>query len=548
VKELLEEFLRHRVTVIRRRTEFLLAEARKRKHTVEGLLIAQAEIDKVIATIRAAASRAAAKDALQAIEVAAELIARALGEVGFRDFQSEKGVAGLYNLSANQAEAIVSMQLGSLANLERESLRGEHAKLLESIIEFLRLLSDEAHIRALVRQEMLELKEKYGNKRRTQISEEESVAMNRDDLVAEEPMVVTLSQRGYVKRTPLSTYQAQNRGGKGITGVKSDEEDDVKHLFVASTHAYLLFFTDRGRVHWQKVYDLPLQSRTSRGRAIVNLLSLKDGEERVTSCLAVREFTDDRFLIMATRNGTVKKTALSAFSRPMKGGIIAIKLDEGDELIDVLSVSGDDDVVLATRNGMSIRFSHHDARPMGRATHGVRGISLSAGDAVAGMVVADPDLTLLTVCEKGYGKRTPFGLPVLSAEEEALEAEAPPEAEDEVPEPPTAEAESGDGAETEEGEEAAGGYTGNQRYRRQRRGGKGLRDIRTTDRNGKVVDIVSVADDDEVIMITARGKIQRVRASDISQIGRNTQGVRIIRLDEGDTLVSLARIPAKIAE
>jgi len=546
IKELLEEFLRHRVTVIRRRTEFQLAEARKRKHTVEGLLIAQSEIDKVIATIRAAASRAAAKDALQAIDVPAELIARALGEVGFKDFQSEKGVAAVYNLSANQAEAIVSMQLGSLANLEREALRGEHAKLLENIIEYLRLLSDEAHIRALVRQEMLELKEKYGSKRRTQISEEEMAEINRDDLIAEEPMVVTLSQRGYVKRTPLSTYQAQNRGGKGITGVKSDEEDDVKHLFVASTHAYLLFFTDRGRVHWQKVYDLPLQSRTSRGRAIVNLLSLKDGEERVTSCLAVREFTDDRFLIMATRNGTVKKTALSAFSRPMKGGIIAIKLDEGDELIDVMSVSGDDDVVLATRNGMSIRFSHHDARPMGRPAHGVRGISLTEGDAVAGMVVADPEMTLLTVCEKGYGKRTPFGPPVLSPEEEALEAEAPPEAEseEEPAESSTDEAEPGEG---EEGGEAAPGYTGNQRYRRQKRGGKGLRDIRTN-RNGKVVDIVSVADDDEVIMITARGKIQRVRASDISQIGRNTQGVRIIRLDEGDSLVSLARIPGKISE
>ncbi len=540
VKGLLEEFLRHRVTVIRRRTEFLLSEARKRKHTVEGLLIAQSEIDKVIATIRGAASRAEAKEALQAIEVPAELVARALGDLGYKDFQSEKGVAEVYHLSANQAEAIVSMQLGSLANLERESLRGEHAKLLESIIEYLRLLSDEANIRSVVRQEMLELKEKYGNKRRTAISEEESVSMNRDDLVAEEPMVVTLSQRGYVKRTPLNTYEAQHRGGKGITGVKSDEEDDVKHLFVASTHAYLLFFTDRGRVHWQKVYDLPLQSRTSRGRAIVNLLQLQDTEERVTSCLAVREFTDDRFLIMATRIGTVKKTALSAFSRPMKGGIIAIKLDEGDELIDVLSVSRDDDVVLATRNGMSIRFSHHDARPMGRPAHGVRGISLSEGDAVAGMVVADPVMTLLTVCEKGYGKRKAFGQAVADeGEEAALEGEVPPESE-----APASEADQPEG---EEGEEAAA-YSGNQRYRRQRRGGKGLRDIRTTDRNGKVVDIVSVADDDEVIMITARGKIQRVRASDISQIGRNTQGVRIIRLDEGDTLVSLARIPAQISE
>jgi DNA gyrase subunit A len=545
VKGLLEEFLRHRVTVIRRRTEFLLAEARKRKHTVEGLLIAQAQIDLVIATIRAAASRAAAKEALQKIEIAAELIARALGETGFRDFQVEKGVAAVYNLSANQTEAIVSMQLGSLANLERESLVGEHSKLLEHIIEYLRLLSDETHIRSLVRQEMIDLKAKYGNKRRTAISEEESVAMNRDDLVAEEPMVVTLSQRGYVKRTPLSTYEAQHRGGKGITGVKSDEEDDVKHLFVASTHAFLLFFTDRGRVHWQKVYDLPLQSRTSRGRAIVNLLSLQDGDERVTSCLAVREFTDDRFLIMATRNGTVKKTALSAFSRPMKGGIIAIKLDEGDELIDVLSVSGEDDVVMATRNGMSIRFSHHDARPMGRPAHGVRGVSLSEGDAVAGMVVADPVMTLLTVCEKGYGKRTPFGPAVADeSEEAALEAEVAPEAEPEEEPAPATEAELPEG---EEGAEAAA-YSGNQRYRRQRRGGKGLRDIRTTDRNGKVVDIVAVADDDEVIMITARGKIQRVRASDISQIGRNTQGVRIIRLDEEDALVSLARIPAQISE
>jgi DNA gyrase subunit A len=403
---------------------------------------------------------------------------------------------------------------------------------------------------------MLELKEKYGSKRRTAFSEDEVADINRDDLIAEEPMVVTLSQRGYVKRTPLSTYQAQNRGGKGITGVKSDEEDDIKHLFVASTHAYLLFFTDRGRVHWQKVYDLPLQSRTSRGWAIVNLLSLKDAEERVTSCLAVREFTDEQFLIMGTKNGTVKKTALSAYSRPMKGGIIAIKLDEGDELIDVRIVSGDDDVVLGTQSGMSIRFSHHDARPMGRATRGVRGISLSAGDAVVGLVVADVQMTLLTVCEHGYGKRTPFGPGIVDeSEEAAIEAaapqgEEPPEGVEEEPVTP-ADAETVAEAPAEEelveGEEGAA-YSGNQRYRRQRRGGKGLRDIRTTERNGKVIDIVAVADDDEVIMITARGKIQRVHASDISQIGRNTQGVRIIRLDEEDTLVSLARIPADVTK
>jgi DNA gyrase subunit A len=549
VKELLQEFVRHRVTVIRRRTEYLLSEARKRKHTVEGLLIAQSEIDRIIATIRNARSRAEARGALQSLDMPAELVARALGEDGFREFQTEKGIADVYQLSANQAEAIVSMQLGSLANLERESLRGEHQKLLESIGEYLRLLSDESNIRAVVRQDMLELKNKYGDKRRTTISDEEAEEVNRDDLITEEPMAVTLSQRGYIKRTPLSVYQAQNRGGKGIAGVKSDEEDDVQHLFVASTHAYLLFFTDRGRVHWQKVYDLPLQSRTSRGRAIVNLLSLKDGEERVTSCLAVREFTDDHFLIMATKSGTVKKTALSAFSRPMKGGIIAIKLDEGDELIDVSVVSGHDDVVLATRNGMSIRFSHNDARQMGRPTRGVRGISLRKDDAVVGMVVADPRMTLLTACENGYGKRTPFGsVAVDEAEDAALQAEEIEPAEEVKAEPPAA-AEPEAAAEPDEAIEgdAAAAYSGNQRYRRQRRGGKGLHDIRTTERNGKVIDIIAVADDDEVIMITARGKIQRVRASDISQIGRNTQGVRIIRLDEGDTLVSLARIPAEIA-
>jgi DNA gyrase subunit A len=552
IQELLQEFLRHRVTVIRRRTEFLLTEARKRKHTVEGLLIAQSEIDKVIATIRSAPSRADAKVALQRIDVPSELVARALGEAGFRDFQAEKGTAENYNLSANQAEAIVSMQLGSLANLERETLRGEHQKLLDNITQYLGLLSDESNIRAVVRQDMLELKQKYGTKRRTAFSEDEVSDINRDDLIAEEPMVVTLSQRGYVKRTPLSTYEAQNRGGKGITGVKSDEEDDIKHLFVASTHAYLLFFTDRGRVHWQKVYDLPLQSRTSRGRAIVNLLSLKDAEERVTSCLAVREFTDEQFLMMGTKNGTVKKTALSAYSRPMKGGIIAIKLDEGDELIDVRIVSGGDDVVLATQGGMSIRFSHHDARPMGRATRGVRGISLSSGDGVVGLVVADPQMTLLTVCENGYGKRTPFGPGIVDeAEEAAIGSTAPPADEpaaEEAAEPPVAEpAGEEEAPEGEDGDETAG-YSGNQRYRRQRRGGKGLRDIRTTERNGKVIDIIAVADDDEVIMITARGKIQRVHASDISQIGRNTQGVRIIRLDEEDTLVSLARIPADITK
>ena len=538
ILELLQEFVRHRVDVIRRRTEFLLAEAKKRKHTVEGLLIAQIDIDQIIDTIRSSPSRAEARNRLQQIDVPAELVARALGEDGFRSFQSEKGVAEDYQLSANQSEAIVSMQLGSLANLERENLSGEHRKLLDGIAEYLHLLSDEDHIRALVREDMLELKKKYGDARRTEISDDELTDVDAGDLIAEEPMVVTLSQRGYVKRTPLTTYQAQNRGGKGIKGAVSDDEDPIQHLFVSSTHDYLLFFTDRGKVYWQKVYDLPLQQRVSKGRALVNLLSLQE-DERVSNCLAVNNFEDDRFLLIATRGGLVKKTPLSAYGRPQKGGIIAIRLDEGDELIDVRIVSAGDDVVLATHDGMSIRFSQEDARSMGRATRGVKGITLMRGDAVVGMVVADENMTLLTVCERGYGKRTPFGPAEMeNGDEESLEIIG-----DDEPITDDTELE----IDGEEGlDEAAKAYRGNMRYRRQRRGGKGLRDIRTSTRNGKVIDATAVADNDEVLMVTAGGKIQRIRAEDISQVGRNTQGVRVIRLNDADALVSIARIPGEV--
>jgi DNA gyrase subunit A len=529
VKGLLQEFIRHRVTVIRRRTEFLLGEARKRKHTVEGLLIAQIDIDQIISTIRNSPSRSEAKVRLQAIKIPGELIARALGDSGYRMFQDEQGVFEAYSLSANQSEAIVSMQLGSLANLERENLQGEHANLLDGIEGHLRLLSDETHILSLIRSEMDEMKGKYSSPRRTEISEEELTDVDRDALIAEEPMVVTLSQKGYVKRTPLSTYRAQNRGGKGIAGAKNDDEDPIEHLFVSSTHAYLLFFTNRGRVYWQKVYDLPLQGRTAKGRALVNLLSLEDGE-LVQDCIDVREFVDNQFLLMATRAGIVKKTALSAYSRPKKGGIIAIKLDDDDALIDVVKVGPGQDVVLSTSNGMSIRFCESDARAMGRDTMGVKGINLAKGDQLVGMVVAEENTTLLTVCENGYGKRTPFG--VIEAEETAVAGDsdaepveaAEPEAEDEA----------------EEGSTSSG-----MRYRRQRRGGKGLRDIKTTDRNGKVLGILAVNDGDDVLMISQSGMMQRIRAVDISLIGRNTQGVRIMRLD-GEKLASLARIPAEV--
>ena len=518
IKQMLDEFIRHRVTVIRRRTEFLLSEARKRKHTVEGLLIAQIDIDQIIQTIRNSPSRADAKVRLQEITIPAELVARALGEDGFAMFQDEYGRHDSYHLSANQSEAIVSMQLGSLANLERENLQGEHRKLLEDISGYLHLLSDEAHLRAVVRDDMDALQDKFPDQRRTEISEEELTDVDKDELITEEPMVVTLSQRGYIKRTPLSTYQAQNRGGKGIKGAKTDEEDPIEHLFVSSTHSYLLFFTNLGRVYWQKVYDLPLQARTAKGRALVNLLNLSD-EEKVQDCIDVREFDDQRGLLMATKNGIVKKTALSAYSRPMRGGIIAIKLDEDDRLIDVVKVRPEQDVILSTATGMAIRFCESDARAMGRNTRGVKGISLAAGDEIVGLVVAEEERTLLTVCENGYGKRTFFGFGDLG---DAGEAEFD--------------------AVDEEGSSASG----NNRYRRQRRGGKGLRDIKTTQRNGPVIGTLAVADDDDVLMMTTTGKIQRIRADDISVIGRNTQGVRIMTLDGDDRLASIARIPAEV--
>jgi len=325
------------------------------------------------------------------------------------------------------------------------------------------------------------------------------------------------------------------------------EEDPIQHLFVASTHAYLLFFTNRGKVYWHKVYNLPQHGRDSRGRAIVNVLNLVGGE-RVTDCRAVRDFDQPgHFLMMATRNGVVKKTDLSAYSRPLRHGLIAIKLREEDELVDVVVTKPGDEVVLATARGMAIRFAESDARSMGRNTSGVKGIRLEGDDTVVGMVVADPEASLLTACANGYGKRTPFG-PNLDA---PLEGAGPePETGEEEEEPPEAEAQppaETEGEEAEAGEEGEGQSSGFC-YRAQHRGGKGLRDIKTVPRNGPVIGIVRVHDNDELMMITARGKIQRVPVSDISIIGRNTQGVRIMTLEEGDTLVAVKRVPHEEGE
>lgn len=509
IKALMEEFIRHRVNVIRRRAQFLLAKARRRKHTVEGLLLALANIDEIIKIIRSSQTQAEAKTRLAEVESPAAMLQRALGDEGFAQFQEERGVAEAYSLTAVQADAILRMNLGQLVNLEQEKLGSEHRNLLTEIGEYLRMLSDEKNILAIVKDDLNEIKRRHGEPRRTEISGEEVGAIDLDDLIAEETMVVSISHRGYIKRTPASVYRAQRRGGKGLKGAKTEDEDPIEHLFVASTHAYLLFFTNRGKVYWQKVYDLPALSRESRGRAVVNLLKLSEGE-KIQDCRAVRDFDlPGHFLMMATRKGLVKKTALEQYSRPRQGGIIAIKLRDDDELVDVLIAEPGDEVVLSTAKGMAIRFSEADARPMGRNTSGVKGISLDDDDELVGMVIARADETLLTACENGYGKRTKFGTST-----------------------------AGDGDTDENDEESS-----SNRYRTQRRGGKGVRDIKATERNGRVIGITRVNDQDEVIMMTARGKIQRIATGEIGVIGRNTQGVRIMKTDDGDTLAAVVRVP-----
>lgn len=532
IKELLQEFIRHRVTVIRRRTQFLLASARKRKHVVEGLLLALANIDEIIMLIRKSRTQAEAKEKLMGVECPAAMMERALGDRGYADFQLERGQADVYRLTSVQTDAILRMTLGQLAGLEQERLTDEHASILTEIEKFRVILSDTANIYAIIRADLEDISRRFGNDRRTVIDEEELGNYNMEDLITEETMVVTISHQGYIKRIPATTYRAQKRGGKGIAGLRAEEEDPVEHLFIASTHAHLLFFTNQGKVYWQKVWEIPQMSRESRGRALVNLLNLTP-EEKIRDCVSVRDFNlPGHFLMMATKKGIIKKTELEAYSRPKKGGIIAIKLREDDELVDVVVAKPNDQIVLSTANGMAIRFAESNARSMGRNTSGVKGISLKKGDELVGMVVADPTATLLTVCELGYGKRTTFGpgdemagKDVAAVDDENADDAV---AEEELPEEPENEAEDLNSA---------------NRYRTQRRGGKGVIDIKTTKRNGRVVGIVPVSDGDELMMMTVRGKIQRVAAKDISVIGRNTQGVRIMSLDEGDTLTAIVRVP-----
>jgi DNA gyrase subunit A len=483
LKDLLRLFVDHRINVIRRRTQYQLRQARQRAHVVEGLLIALAYIDEIIRVIRASANPVEARARLMGMEVSAEILQRALED------PNAKATASLTRM---QADAILAMRLQQLTGLEADKLIAEYRTLKEDIARYEGILADEQLILDIIRADMRDLKHKYADPRRSILSDEELGDYDKEALIREEYMVVTVTQDGYIKRLPPSTYRAQNRGGRGIAATNTKEGDFLAHMFVALTHDYILFFTDRGKVYWLKVYDIPMGGRTAGGRAIVNLLQLGEGE-KITGLIPVREFVEDECLMMVTCRGTVKKTELTAFKRPLGRGIIALGLDEGDTLIGVARTKATDQVVLSTKEGMAIRFDESDVRSMGRPAYGVKGINLGEGDEVIGMVVANGEndsASLLTVCAHGFGKRTAL---------------------------------------TE--------------YRSQSRGGKGLIDIKTTDRNGPVVAIAKVTDADEVMLTTAGGIIIRTRVADINLIGRNTQGVRLIRLEEGDSVGSLAKLP-----
>jgi len=491
LKELLVAYKNHRIEVIRRRTLFLLKKAKAREHILMGLLYSVANIDEIIEIIKKSPDVPTAKERLMAKAWAFRITSLP----GKKSDEANKLLLAAtkepLRLTTIQADAILGMRLQQLTGLEVEKLRDEWAQVTRQIEEFEAILRDERLVLNIIAEDVHEMKEKYADARRTEIvAEAEDFRL--EDLIAEENCVVTVSHEGYIKRMPLTSYRRQGRGGKGVIGSTAKEGDFIQDLFIASTHDYILFFTNMGQCYWQKVYDVPQLSRQSKGRAIINLLRMRE-RETVTSFIPVREFSEKQQLVFATAQGTIKKTALAAFSHPKRGGILAINLDKGDSLIDVVTSSGNDEIVLGTRDGMAIRFKETDVRSMGRAATGVRGIRLRKGDSLVGMSLVAPDATLLTVCENGYGKRTEFS-----------------------------------------------------EYRTQSRGGIGLINIKTSQRNGKVVAMMTVRDGDELMLITQAGQIMRigVDAESIRPIGRATQGVRVIRLNDQDHLVAVARVAA----
>ena len=484
IKQMLLYFLDHRKDVIRRRTRFLLRKAQMRAHIVEGLLLAQSDIDEIIRLIRESADVPEAKAALMAKPL--RLMEHATLKTLLPEaFVTEKSQNDQF-LTGPQADAILGMQLQRLTGLEIEKLAKEFSSLSEEIDGFEAILASENLVMDIIREDLYEMKEKYGNPRRTEITGEIE-EFNLEDLITEEEMIITVTHEGYIKRLPIDTYRRQGRGGRGVIGSNTKTEDFVEHLFVATTHDYLCYFTTRGRCYWQRVYDIPLLSRQSRGRSIANLLSMEK-DENIAEILPVKAF-DEKMLVFATQQGYIKKTPLSAFSNIRKSGIIAITLSPGDDVIGARITNGEDEIILGTQNGMTIRFSEEKVRAMGRTARGVRGINLRGDDQVVDMVVARPGRSLLTVCENGFGKQTNLEV-----------------------------------------------------YRSQNRGGVGLINIKTSDRNGKVVALKAVESTDDLMLISTKGIVIRTGLDQLHDIGRNTQGVRLIRLDTGDKLVAVARL------
>jgi DNA gyrase subunit A len=460
--QILEEFVTFRLEVIRRRIEFELRKAEARAHILEGLKIALDHLDAVITLIRESKNPAEARI----------------------------GLMTNFGLTELQSQAILDMQLQRLTGLERQKIVDELAELVALITRLREILSSDELVLGIVVEELKAIREKYGDDRRTDIIED-SGDFRVEDLIADEDVVITATQTGYIKRTALDEYRKQRRGGKGLIGMQTKEEDVLEHLFIANTHAYILIFSDRGKCYWLRVYDVPEVSRSSKGKSIANLVQMAEGE-KIAALLKVQDFPDEedkRFIVMGTEQGTIKKTDLKAYSNPRAAGIIAIQIADEDRLIAVAETDGTMDLVIGTRNGMSIRFSEQDARPMGRTAQGVRGINLREGDRVVAMEVVTDEATLMTVCENGYGKRTDVS-----------------------------------------------------EYRKQNRGGIGLKNIQTSDRNGPVVSIACVTDRHELLLVTEQGQIIRMPTDSLRPIGRGTQGVRLIDLADDDRVVSIATL------
>jgi DNA gyrase subunit A len=465
LKEAIGHFIEHRKTVVLRRTRYDLRKAEERAHVLEGYRIALDHLDAVIQLIR----RSRSAD------------------------EARAGMMEQFGMSEIQAQAVLDLRLQRLTQLERQKIQDEYQETIQLIARLQAILGNEALVREIIREELTALKEQFGDPRRTEILEE-TAEISFEDMVADDEMVVTISHGGYIKRSPLTVYRAQRRGGKGMTGMATKEEDYVEHLFVATTHSYLLLFTNLGRVHWLKVHELPQLGRAAKGKALVNFLQVQPGET-VTAMIPIRQFEVDKHLLMATRRGVVKKTELTAYANPRAGGIIGLTLDEGDELIAVRLTGGRDAVFLATRQGMAIRFEESEVRPIGRTGRGVIGIELEEGDGVVAAEVVRPGTTILTVNERGYGKRT----------------------------------------ELEE-------------YRLQGRGGKGIINVRVTEKNGPVVGALQVQEQDQVMMISHDGKVNRLAVREISVIGRATQGVRLQGLEPNDRVAAVTSLVADETE